>query len=91
MSGSPPQAPFPRWALAVDCTLSALSVVGGLAIIVGYICASQKQHLRLKLILGLGVTGEFAGIPTIRPSSRSLAYTLCRAPRIDFVQALTTL
>lgn len=61
MSGLPPTAPFPRWALAVDCTLSALSVVGGLAIIVGYICASQKQHLRLKLILGLGVTGECVG------------------------------
>mgnify|MGYP006876463674 CR=1 FL=1 len=48
---------FPRWALAVDLVVSALSVLGGLAIVVGYLCAPQKQHLRMKLILGLGVTG----------------------------------
>lgn len=53
---SPPTA-FPRWALAVDLVVSALSVIGGLAIVIGYLCAPQKQHLRMKLILGLGITG----------------------------------
>lgn len=51
-------AAFPTWALAVDVALSALSVVGGLAIVVAYLCAPQKHHLRFKLLLGLGVTGE---------------------------------
>ncbi|GAA5980920.1 hypothetical protein JCM10908_003919 [Rhodotorula pacifica] len=64
---------FPRWALAVDTALSALSVVGGLAIIIGYLCAPQKQHLRLKLILGLGVTDFVQATTTLVGTGLSLS------------------
>lgn len=63
---SSPSTAFPRWALAVDLTVSALSVIGGLAIVIGYLCAPQKQHLRMKLILGLGITGALVILVRVR-------------------------
>lgn len=81
---------FPRWALAVDLVVSALSVIGGLAIVVGYLHAPQKQHLRLKLILGLGVTGAYL---IFRTSGRPAwtRFTHFSTFVTDFVQATTTL
>lgn len=67
---SSPSTAFPRWALAVDLVVSALSVIGGLAIVVGYLCAPQKQHLRMKLILALGITGTSVILVRLRDLSK---------------------
>ncbi|GAA5969241.1 hypothetical protein JCM11641_007522 [Rhodosporidiobolus odoratus] len=46
----------PRWVFETAIGLSALSVVGGLAIAGGWWVAPQRQALRQKLVLGLGLT-----------------------------------
>ncbi|BGP52726.1 hypothetical protein JCM8202_004359 [Rhodotorula sphaerocarpa] len=73
MSGLPLGAPFPRWALAVDSAVSSLSVLGGLAITIGYFFAPQKHHLRLKLILGLGVTDFVQALTTLAGTGLRIA------------------
>ncbi|GAA6031948.1 hypothetical protein JCM8097_003356 [Rhodosporidiobolus ruineniae] len=46
----------PTYVFAVNEALSALSIIGGAAIIIGYALSSQRSALRQKLVLGLGVT-----------------------------------
>ncbi|GAA5873211.1 hypothetical protein JCM3774_000081 [Rhodotorula dairenensis] len=64
---------YPTWALSVDLTLSALSVVGGLAIVVAYFYAPQKHHLRFKLLLGLGLTDFVQATTTLVGTALVLA------------------
>ncbi|GAA5997399.1 uncharacterized protein JCM10292_000234 [Rhodotorula paludigena] len=59
------RAPTPTWAEGVGVTVSALSVIGGAGIAVGWWFAPQRSHLRQKLVLGLGVTDFVQAVTTL--------------------------
>jgi len=42
-------------ATIADCVISALSLVGSIALILGFAFSSQRHHIRQKVVCGLGV------------------------------------
>ncbi|GAA6006560.1 hypothetical protein JCM10207_004973 [Rhodosporidiobolus poonsookiae] len=63
----------PHWFYVVNASVSALSVCGGLAIVVGYALSAQRSALRQKLVLGLGVTDLLQACVTLAGNGRELA------------------
>ncbi|BGP12576.1 hypothetical protein JCM10213_004837 [Rhodosporidiobolus nylandii] len=63
----------PHWVFAVNATLSTLSVGGGIGIAIGWALSPQRQALRQKLVLGLGVTDLLQATVTLAGNGLELS------------------
>ncbi|BGP04701.1 hypothetical protein JCM10049v2_000503 [Rhodotorula toruloides] len=61
------------WQNIVSVVFSALSAAGALAIISGFVLTPQRQHLRVKLILGLGITDFVQAVTTLSGNALELS------------------
>ncbi|GAA5898767.1 hypothetical protein JCM5296_006712 [Sporobolomyces johnsonii] len=55
-----------------NLVISVLSVLGAVTIIVGSLVSSQRQHLRQKVLLGMGLTDLVQGMVTLVGNAREL-------------------